>query len=126
MAADVKAGIDPGPWVLIEPRPYDGDDEGLEGSFYTPGSIEAANGNPVCIFGDSFGSGTMYENAANARLISAAPCLLKALKEAAKTFRSYEQQHLAKATVEGHQKAAANAYRAKQCEAAIAKAEGRT
>lgn len=71
-----------GPWTLIPPRPYDGDDLDLEGSFYTPGSIEDADGNPVCLLGDPAGSGTMFENGANARLIASAPDLLEALRGA--------------------------------------------
>ena len=71
----------PGPWELIPPRPYDGDDDDLQGSFYTPGGIEGADGSPVCLLGDPSGSGTMFENAANARLIAAAPDLLEAAQE---------------------------------------------
>ncbi len=68
-----KADHTPGPWVYIPPRPYDGDDEDLLGSFYTPGGIEGADGNPVCIFGDYSGSATMFENPANPHLIAGAP-----------------------------------------------------
>lgn len=70
----------PHPWVVIPPEPYDGDDPDLEGSFYYPGGIEGADGNPVCTFGWNGGSGTMFENVANPHLIAAAPALLEALK----------------------------------------------
>lgn len=50
--------------------------------------------------------------------------LCTALKEAAKTFREYERLHAEKGTVEGTQKAAANAARAKRCEDALALAIG--
>jgi hypothetical protein len=59
---------------------------------------------------------------ANAALIAAAPDLYEALAEAAAKFRAYEQLHAAKGTVDGAQKAAANAAIAKRCEAALAKA----
>jgi len=59
---------------------------------------------------------------ADAQLYAAAPDLYEALSEAAKAFRKYEQSHNAKGSVEGAQKAAANAYLAKLCEAALSKA----
>lgn len=62
---------------------------------------------------------------AYARLFASAPALLEALEEAARTFRQYEQLHLEKGTVDGAQKAAANAAKAKRMEAAIAAATGR-
>lgn len=65
-----------GPWVYIAPVPH----EEIEGAFAHPGGIEGADGDPVCIFGDWSGSGTMFENQANATLIAAAPDLLEALK----------------------------------------------
>lgn len=61
-------------------------------------------------------------NTANARLIAAAPEMYEALKLAAEAFRGYERLHLEKGTVEGAQKAAANAHRAARCEAALSKA----
>jgi len=64
------------------------------------------------------------EAVANARLIAAAPDLLEACVEAAKTFRRYEALHLDKGTVDGAQKAAANASQAKSIEAIIARARG--
>lgn len=70
----------PGPWVVIPPEPYDGDDPDLEGSFYYPGGIEGADGNPVCTFGWSGGSGAMFENPANPHLIAAAPEMRSALR----------------------------------------------
>lgn len=69
----------PGPWVIIPPAPFEGDDECEAGGFVYPGGIEGDNGDPVCMFGDPSGSGTMFENAANARLIAAAPEMLDAL-----------------------------------------------
>ncbi len=42
-----------------------------------------------------------------------------ALEESAKTFRKYEASHDAKGTVEGKQKAAANAFMAAKCERAL-------
>lgn len=62
---------------------------------------------------------------AYAALIAAAPELLEAAREAAKAFRRYEALREAKGTVEGAQKAGANAHRAKQLEAAISKALGK-
>ena len=43
----------------------------------------------------------------------------EALEESAKTFRKYEASHDAKGTVEGKQKAAANAFMATKCERAL-------
>ena len=74
-------GHTPGPWTIIPPVPYDGDDEEFEGAFTVPASIEGSDGNPVCMFGDSYGSGSLYENDADYRLISAAPELLSSLEE---------------------------------------------
>lgn len=71
----------PGPWVILPPVPFEGDDENEAGGFAYPGGIEGSNGDPVCMFGDPSGSGTMFENAANARLIAAAPDLLDVLKD---------------------------------------------
>lgn len=61
----------------------------------------------------------------NAALIASAPDLYEACRQAAQKFRQYEALHEAKGTVEGAQKAGANAAMAKLCEAALAKAEGR-
>lgn len=59
-----------GPWVVIPPEPYDGDDPDLEGSFYYPGGIEDANGDPVCTFGWNGGSATMFEAPGNPPFIA--------------------------------------------------------
>jgi hypothetical protein len=71
----------PGPWVIIPARPYDGDDQRLEGSFEAFAGIEGADGSPVCVFGDASGSATMFENERDYHLIAAAPELLAAAKE---------------------------------------------
>lgn len=62
----------PFPWTIIPPVPYDGEEEEFEGAFTVPASIEGADGNPVCMFGDCLGSGTLYENEADHRFISEA------------------------------------------------------
>lgn len=66
-------GTTPGPWTIIPAEPYEGDDDSLTGSFVMPASIEGADGNPVCMFGDCFGSGQLYENEADHSLIAASP-----------------------------------------------------
>ena len=70
----------PGPWTIIAPVAFEGDDETEAGFFSYPGGIEGSDGNPVCIFGDPSGSATMFENAADHRLIAAAPDLLSIVK----------------------------------------------
>ncbi len=70
----------PGPWTIIPARPYEGDDVALQGSFEAFAGIEGHDGSPVCVFGDSAGSATMFENEADYHLIAAAPALLHALK----------------------------------------------
>jgi hypothetical protein len=66
----------PAPWTIIPPIPA----EDEEGAFY-PASIEGSDGNPVCMFADMSGSGTLFENEADYHLIAAAPDLLEALRE---------------------------------------------
>lgn len=73
--AELRAAAEkatPGPWVLIPARPYDGDDPALEGAYEACAGIEGADGNPVCVFGDSSGSGTMFENESDHRFIALA------------------------------------------------------
>lgn len=72
----------PAPWVIIPAVPYDGDDEALEGSYTSPAGIEGDDGNAVCVFGTLEGSGFLFENEADYRLIAAAPELLAALSGA--------------------------------------------
>lgn len=68
----------PGPWVIIPPTPH----EDEEGCFTHPGGIEGSDGNPVCVFGDPSGSGTMFENEVNPSYIAAAnPAAIIALIE---------------------------------------------
>lgn len=78
----------------------------------------------ICAMDLGFTGHIGVEQEANARLIAAAPDLLEACVEAAKTFRRYESLHLDKGTVDGAQKAAANASQAKSIEAIIARARG--
>lgn len=59
-----------------------------------------------------------------ARLISAAPDLLEAVRKCAAQFREYERLHLEKCTLDGNEKAARNAAMAELCEAALSKATG--
>jgi len=67
-----------GPWVIIPPTPH----EDEEGCFTHPGGIEGSDGDPVCVFGDPSGSGTMFENEANQSYIAAAnPAAIIALIE---------------------------------------------
>lgn len=65
----LRAGLDgvtPGPWTLIPMRAIeDEDDEEGEVIGYSPASIEGGDGNPVCLFADPGGSGTLFENAAD-------------------------------------------------------------
>lgn len=125
--AEPSAAFTPAPWVIIPPRPYDGDDPELEGSYEMLGGIEGADGNPVCVFGSHEGSGCMFENPANAPLIAAAPDLLGALKGAMAAINAAIQLGMAEA--QGHERTAAKldaqieAARA-QARAAIAKATG--
>lgn len=66
--AEIRAGLEgvtPGPWVHIPPRKDWEEDEDEDGGFISPGSIEGNDGNPVCLFGDAAGSGTLFENAAD-------------------------------------------------------------
>ncbi|MBC3943330.1 hypothetical protein [Sphingomonas albertensis] len=81
-AQDVTAKHTPGPWTIIPAVPYDGDDDELVGAFNEPAGIEGADGSPVCVFGTCEGSGTLFENEADYRLIAAAPDLLAALTSA--------------------------------------------
>lgn len=67
-----------------------------------------------------WGSGS--ELLANARLIAAAPDLYAVCKAAAAQFRFYEEQHKAKGTQDGRDKAAVNAAFAEHMEAALARA----
>ncbi len=109
----------------------------MSGVKHTPGrwtahkTIEAHDGMPECWQIDAEHDAvctTQFcyapNTEANARLIAAAPDLLEACVEAAKTFRRYEVLHLDKGTVDGAQKAAANASQAKSLEATIARARG--
>lgn len=68
----------PGPWEIIPALPH----EEIEGAFIAFASVEGADGMPVCVFGDGSGSGTMFENEADYRLIAAAPEMKEALEEA--------------------------------------------
>jgi len=105
----------PGPWAVIPPICEIGEDGVPTGAFSDPGGIEGADGNPVCIFGDQTGSGTMFENEADRPLIAAAPELLTAAKKAEFFIAGFEGGELQ----EGIGKLLA------QVRAAIAKAEGR-
>jgi len=69
----------PGPWTVIPAVPYDGDESEFEGAYTSPASIEGADGNPVCVFGSAEGSGSLFENEADYRLIAATPDLFAAL-----------------------------------------------
>lgn len=60
-----------------------------------------------------------------ARRCAAFEPMLEELKQAAKQFRFYERQHLAKGSEEGEAKAAVNSRFAARIEAIIASAEGR-
>lgn len=60
-----------GPWTVIPPEPYDGDEPELEGSFVYPGGIEDADGNAVCAFGWAGGSGHMFEAPGNPPYLAA-------------------------------------------------------
>lgn len=84
-----KVAHTPGPWTIIPAVEYDGDDENCVGSYTSPASIEGSDGNPVCAFGIAEGSGDLFENEADYRLIAAAPELLEALKGLIR-FRNWE------------------------------------
>lgn len=60
-----------GPWTVIPPVPYDGEDEDTQGAYVDPGGVEDADGNPVCAFGDPGGSGHLYEHPDNPAFIAA-------------------------------------------------------
>ncbi len=72
-------GVTPGPWSLIVMREIEGDDEsGVVG--WSPASIEGDDGNPVCLFGDAAGSGTLFENIADhAHLLRCSPDAIQRL-----------------------------------------------
>ncbi len=70
----------------------------------------------------AYGPEDSAENAANARLIAAAPDMAAELEAAAKQFRFYEQQHRAKGTADAAAKAEVNRTFAERIEALLSRA----
>jgi len=66
---EILARATPGPWDIIPPVEYDGDDDEFRGGYTSPASIEGGDGNPVCAFGIAEGSGHLFENDADHQLI---------------------------------------------------------
>lgn len=93
----------PGPWVIIPATPYDGDEDDLDGSYTSPAGIEGADGNAVCVFGTSEGSGQLFENEADYALIAAAPDMLEALlaTDDAQDATDAAVEHFERAVAEG-------------------------
>lgn len=66
---ETLAKATPGPWHIIPPVEYDGDEDEFSGAYTSPAIIEGGDGDPVCAFGIAEGSGHLFENDADHQLI---------------------------------------------------------